>query len=83
MRGDTLKKGKTEYQSKYNAYHHLFARTFRFLFQKGLSYQKGPGWFVVAVTHTPGFGLLHFMTVDPTPQFMGQPAQVKICWFYI
>lgn len=28
--------------------------------------------FMVAVTRTSGFGLLYFMTVDPTPQFMSQ-----------
>lgn len=38
-----------------------------------VTYQNGPCGFVT-VNHTSGFGLLHFMTVDPTPQLMGQPA---------
>lgn len=43
-----------------------------------VTYENGPGGFVIAVTHAPGFGLLHFMTVDPTPQLMGQPANQRI-----
>jgi len=51
---------------------------------------------VIAVIRAPGFGLLHFMTMDPTPQLMGQPAECAQCifcssqvrigailWFYI
>lgn len=39
-----------------------------FQFSKtAVTYQKGPGGFVVAVTHASDFGLLYFMTVDPTP----------------
>lgn len=38
------------------------------------TYQDGPRGFVTAVTHAPGFGLVHFMTVDPAPQLMGQPV---------
>ena len=45
-----------------------------FPIQTAVTYQEGPGGFVIAVTHAPGFGLLHFMTVDPAPQLMGQPA---------
>lgn len=37
-----------------------------------LSFQNGPGGFVAAVTRTPGFGLLRYVTVDPTPQLMCQ-----------
>lgn len=38
-----------------------------------MTYHNGPGGLVIAVTHASGFGLLHFMTVDPAPQLMGQP----------
>ncbi len=41
------------------------------------TYQNGPGGFMIAVTHAPVFGLLHLMTVDPDPQFMGQPANQR------
>lgn len=30
---------------------------------------------MVAVTHAPGLCLLHFMTVDPTPQLVSQPVR--------
>lgn len=43
-----------------------------------VTYQNGPGGFVIAVTCAPGFDLLHFMTVDPTPQLMGQPVNQRI-----
>lgn len=50
---------------------------FRFCFftkHAAVTYQNGPGGLVIAITHSPGFGQLHFMTVDPTPQLMSQPA---------
>lgn len=46
---------------------------FQFL-KTAVTYQNGPSRFVVIVMYAPDFGLLHFMTVDPTPQLMGQPV---------
>lgn len=34
--------------------------------------QNGPSGFVIAVTHASGFGLLHFVTVDPAPELVRQ-----------
>ena len=39
--------------------------------------QNGPSGFVIAVTHASGFGLLHFVTVDPAPELVRQPASQR------
>lgn len=36
------------------------------------TYQYGPSGFVIAVTGASRFGLLHFVTLDPASQLMGQ-----------
>lgn len=38
---------------------------------------------MIAVTHAPEFGLLYFMTVDPTSQLMSQPANQHTYLFII
>lgn len=45
-------------------------------------YQNGPGGFGIGVTHAPKFGLLHFMTVDPTPQLIRQSANEQIYFIF-
>lgn len=56
---------------------------FCFLIHAAVTYQNGPGGFVIAVTHAPEFGLLYFMTVDPTSQLMSQPANQHTYLFII
>lgn len=54
---------------------------YRFAKHAAVTYQNRPGGFVVAVILSSRFGLLNFVTVDPTPQLMGQPAKLTQCVF--